>query len=136
MASWVLSAFASRSPTVMLTLYKSMVRSRLEYCCPVWSPAKISDCLESCQDIRQKLENVQRCVVRKTAGLKDMNYWEEAENDVASTPKRKILHHPSLEDNQRTCSKRCSNAVQDSLPAWDQSTNPTDQHQSPDICSK
>ena len=50
MASWVLSAFCDRTPTVMLTLYKSMVRSRLEYCCPVWNPVKISDI--------QKIENV------------------------------------------------------------------------------
>ena len=48
----------------MLTLYKSMVRSRLEYCCPVWKPVNISDI--------QKLENVQRCFVGKIAGLKDM----------------------------------------------------------------
>ena len=68
MASWVLSAFADRTPTVMLTLYKSIVRSRLEYCCPVWNPVKISDI--------QKQENVERCFVRKIAGLKDMNYWE------------------------------------------------------------
>ena len=43
-----------------------MVRSRLEYCCPVWNPVKISDI--------QKIENVQRCFVRKIAGLKDMDY--------------------------------------------------------------
>ena len=68
MASWVLSAFCDRSSVVMLTLYKSMVRSRLEYCCPVWNPSKIIDI--------QKLENVQRCIVRKIAGLRDMSYWD------------------------------------------------------------
>ena len=68
MASWVLSAFCDRTPTVMLTQYMSMVRSRLEYCCPVWNPVKISDI--------QKIENVQRCFIRKIAGLKDMDYWD------------------------------------------------------------
>ena len=68
MASWLLSAFCDRTPTVMLTLYKSMVRSRLEYCCPVWNPVKISEI--------QKIENVQRCFVRKIARLKDMDYWD------------------------------------------------------------
>ncbi len=43
MAAWVLSAFRDRSQTTMLTLYKSMVRSKLEYCCPVWNPAGIID---------------------------------------------------------------------------------------------
>ena len=41
MAAWTLSAFRDRSQVVMLTLYKSMVRSKLEYCCPVWNPAKV-----------------------------------------------------------------------------------------------
>ena len=40
MASWV---FSDRSPFLMLTLFKTMVRSRLEYCCPVWNPSKITD---------------------------------------------------------------------------------------------
>ena len=52
MAAWALSVFRDRSQTVMLTLYKSLVRSKLEYCCPVWSPTIIGDI--------QKLENVQR----------------------------------------------------------------------------
>ena len=68
MASWVLSAFRDRSPTLMLTLYKAMVRSRLEYCSPVWSPSKISDI--------QKLENVQRSFFRKILGLQHMDYWD------------------------------------------------------------
>ena len=42
-ASWVLSVFHTRSPEIMLTWYKSMVRSLLEYCCPLWHPTKISD---------------------------------------------------------------------------------------------
>ena len=33
MASWTLGVFISRSEEVMMTLYKSMVRSRLEFCC-------------------------------------------------------------------------------------------------------
>ena len=42
MASWVLSVFESRTHGVMLTLYKSMVRSKLENSCPLWSPSKTS----------------------------------------------------------------------------------------------
>ena len=33
MAPWVLSVFKSRDRLVMLTLYKSLVRSHIEYCC-------------------------------------------------------------------------------------------------------
>ena len=68
MAAWVLSAFRDRSQMVMMTLYKSMVRSKLEYCCPVWSPTKVTEI--------QKIENVQRAFTRKIVGCKDLAYWE------------------------------------------------------------
>ena len=68
MAAWALSAFRERSTFVMLTLYKSLVRSKLEYCCPVWSPSKIGDIT--------KLENVQRSFTKKIHGCKELSYWE------------------------------------------------------------
>ena len=68
MASWVLSVFRDRSPFIMMTLYKAMVRSKLEYCCPVWSPSKV-------QDIKA-LENIQRYFTRKIAGCQDLDYWD------------------------------------------------------------
>ena len=48
-----------------------MVRSKLEYCCPVWNPAKISDI--------QALENIQRNFTRKIIGCQSLNYWERLE---------------------------------------------------------
>ena len=39
-ASWVLSVFKTRARPTMLTLYKLLVRSHLEYCCPLWNPTK------------------------------------------------------------------------------------------------
>ena len=68
MAAWVLSVFSSRSPFLMLTLFKTMVRSRLEYCCPVWNPAKISDI--------EAIESIQRNFTRRINSCKDLNYWE------------------------------------------------------------
>ena len=67
-AAWVLSVFHSRSPEIMLTLYKSMVRSLLEYCCPLWSHTKVTDI--------QELENVQKIFTTKIAGISELNYWE------------------------------------------------------------
>ncbi|XP_063682119.1 uncharacterized protein LOC134816990 [Bolinopsis microptera] len=68
MASWVLRTFISRDVTTMMLLYKSYVRSHLEYCCPLWSPHM------QCEII--KLEAVQRSFTAKIQGLGSLNYWE------------------------------------------------------------
>ena len=40
MISWIHSVFQSRDEETMMILYKSLVRSRLEYACPLWCPSK------------------------------------------------------------------------------------------------
>ncbi|KAL5271503.1 hypothetical protein ACHWQZ_G001943 [Mnemiopsis leidyi] len=66
--SWVFSVFKTRDRTVMITLYKSLVRSLLEYCCPLWDPTRATE--------MQMLEGVQRTFTSCIGGLNDMNYWE------------------------------------------------------------
>ncbi|KAL5270058.1 hypothetical protein ACHWQZ_G003517 [Mnemiopsis leidyi] len=68
MASWILGAFRDRSALTTMTLFKSLVRSKLEYCCLVWSPTKITEI--------QTLENVEREFTRRIVGMKDSSYWE------------------------------------------------------------
>ena len=51
-----------------MTLYKSLVRSHLEYCCPLWHPYKV-------QDI-QTLENVQRYFTKRIFGMSRVTYWD------------------------------------------------------------
>ena len=68
MASWCLSVFRSRQKDVMLTLFKTYVRSRLEFSCPLWNPDKITDI--------QTIESVQRNFTSKIEGYSDYNYWE------------------------------------------------------------
>ena len=89
MASWVLSVFRDRSPFLMLTLFKSMVRSKLEYCCPVWNPSKVWDI--------QAIENIQRQFTRKISSCKDIGYWERLKKlDLLSLQRRRerymIIH--------------------------------------------
>ena len=95
---------------VMMTLYKSMVRSKLEYCCPVWSPTKVTEI--------QKIENVQRAFTRKIVGCKDLAYWERLKKlKLISLQRRreryciihiwKILHDQAPNDLGFACETRC-----------------------------
>ena len=53
---------------MLLTLYKTIVRSRLEYSCPVCNPS-------SMQDIK-KLESTQRAFTRYISGCQGLSYWD------------------------------------------------------------
>ena len=86
MASWALGVFRDRSKTTMLTLYKSMIRCKLEYCCPLWDP-------KSVQDI-QSIEDVQRHFTRRIMGCEDMDYWQR-------------LKHLNLQSLQRRRERYC-----------------------------
>ena len=68
MAGWVLGAFRDRSIATMMTLFKSLIRSKVEYCCPLWNPSKVKDI--------QTIENVQKDFTKRISGLKDHDYWE------------------------------------------------------------
>ena len=37
-SAWVLRPFSTRESLPLMTLYKSLVRSKMDYCCPVWFP--------------------------------------------------------------------------------------------------
>jgi hypothetical protein len=89
MAAWVLGVFKDRSYSTMLQLYKTMVRSRLEYCCPLWSPHKI-------QDI-QTIEAVQKAFTKKIGNMKDLDYWDRLRRlNITSLQRRReryiIIH--------------------------------------------
>ena len=66
--SWVFIVFKTRDRTVMTTLYKSLVMSTVEYCCPLWNPGKVTDI--------QLIEGVQRTFSNRISGLQHLNYWE------------------------------------------------------------
>ena len=86
----------------MLTLYKSMVRSLLEYCCPLWHPSKICDI--------QELGSVQKAFTARITGMRDLHYWDRLQRlSLVSLQCRrerfillhnmwKILHHHTSND--------------------------------------
>ena len=45
-----------------------MVRSKLEYCCPVWNPHKVEDI--------SNIESVQKNFTRRIRSCKNLDYWQ------------------------------------------------------------
>ena len=66
--SWVLSVFKDRSEETMMCLYKSLIRSRLEYSSPLWHPSKMEDIIT--------LESVQRQFTSKISEVGDHSYHD------------------------------------------------------------
>ena len=68
-AGWDLSVFKNRSPHLMKTLYKLLIRSHLEYGCPVWN-------VLSKQEV-QSIETVQRSFTDKIKyPFNISDYWQ------------------------------------------------------------
>lgn len=96
-AAWVFSVFETRDAQPMLTLYKSLVRSLLEYACPLWHPSKIGDI--------QTLEAVQRSFTKRIDGTKGLDYWSRMMKlDMMSLQRRReryiVLHMWKLHNSQ------------------------------------
>ena len=53
---------------MMLLLFNSLVRSRLEYCCEIWDPYTITNI--------NKVEQIQKRFTNKINGMKQLDYWE------------------------------------------------------------
>ena len=65
--AWILNVFSTRNKFVMITLFNSLVRSKLEYCSELWDPSKIK--------LIDKIEQIQRNFTRKINNMKDLDYW-------------------------------------------------------------
>ena len=71
MAGWALRTFRGRGKQLMLTLLRSLVQPRLDYCSQLWSPRD--------QFSINKLEGVQRQFLTQIRDpvLAKMSYWEK-----------------------------------------------------------
>ena len=68
MCSWILRTFESRTPELMLTLWKALVMPILDYCSQLWSPSRVGEI--------QQIEDIQKSFTRKIRyGTKD-DYWK------------------------------------------------------------
>ena len=68
LAGWVLRTFQTRNAKSLLTLWKFLILPRIEYCCQLWSPHKVTDITQ--------IEAPQRTFTSKINGLQHLNYWE------------------------------------------------------------
>lgn len=94
---WVLSVFYSRENTLMMTLFNSLIRSRLEYGCELWNPYLIRDI--------NSIEQIQRSFTDKIRNIKHLNYWERLSRlNITSLQRRRekiiILHIWKILNNQ------------------------------------
>ena len=66
---WLLRTFNTREISPMLSLWKSLIQSKMEYCSQLWCPLKVGEI--------QALEMVQRSFLRKLNGMTRLSYWEQ-----------------------------------------------------------
>ena len=71
LAGWILRTFTIRDPQVMLTLYKSLVMSRLEYASHLWSPYLLKHIY--------LIEKVQRAFTKHISGMCFLSYSKRLE---------------------------------------------------------
>ena len=72
MVGWVMRTFRSRSQGLMITLWKSLIQSKLDYCSQLWSPSD--------QASISKLEGVARSFTARVSGMEGLDYWERLQN--------------------------------------------------------
>ena len=67
--SWILRTFMTREVLPMLTLWKSLVQCKLDYCSQLWSPTRKGDI--------QDIEMVKNSFLRKLPAIRHMTYWQK-----------------------------------------------------------
>ena len=68
LVGWALRTFRRRSKLIMLTIWKSLIQSKLDYTSQLWSPADQASIGE--------LESVARHFTAKIDGMAGLNYWQ------------------------------------------------------------
>ena len=68
LVGWALPSISRRSRHVMLTIWKTIVQPKLDYCSVLWSPSD--------QGSISRLESIARNFSSQVTGMGDKDYWE------------------------------------------------------------
>ena len=95
LAGWILRTFTIRDPQGMLTLYKSLVMSRLELASQLWSPYLLKHVY--------LIEKVQRAFIKHISGIFFLSYSKRLEvlKLLIAEKEREILHDLCVENRRR-----------------------------------
>ena len=98
LCGWILRTFSTRSKSVLLTLFKSIVLPHLDYRSQLWSPYKAKNI--------NALEKVQRVFTKHIERRHNLSYTERQKPEGTTnllTPKttRQIYGHLRMEDSGR-----------------------------------
>ena len=69
---WILRTFETRDVKPLLTFYKELVLSQIEYCIQLWYPTNKTELL--------KLEGLKRSFTNRIAYIQHLNYWNRLRN--------------------------------------------------------
>ena len=79
---WVMRSFRSRSRLVMITVWKSLIQSKLDFNSQLWSPND--------QGTINRIESVARHFTSKISGMEGKDYWERLQSlDLFSQERRR-----------------------------------------------
>ena len=62
----LMRTFTTREKEPMIKMFNTYIKSKLEYCCVVWSPEQ--------QKLINELENIQKIFTSKINGMESLNY--------------------------------------------------------------
>ena len=81
----ILRTFITRDAKVMMQLFKTYIRSKLEYCCSVWSPVQ--------QGVINEIERVQKSYTSKIEGMEGLDYHQRlVKLNVYSLERRREIY--------------------------------------------
>lgn len=72
LTGWILRSFRTKRQDCMLTLWKSLVLPKLEYCCHLWFLHKVGDI--------SRIEAVQRSFTSCIKGMECLSYWKRVQH--------------------------------------------------------